>query len=484
MRRTLLLSMLSASLAAAGCYTMRPSSGGGQVRFTPPRRVQPADVAVPGGYCIEAVATGFDFPTGVVFDDEDRIYVLEAGYAYGEVWTTPRLLRLEPDGTRRAVATGGRNGPWNGVAFHDGAFFIAEGGELDGGRILRVTREGAVSVLVDGLPSLGDHHTNGPAVGPDAWIYFGQGTATNSAVVGEDNARFGWLARQPRFHDVPCQDVTLAGVNYTSGNPLTPDPEDRATTGAFSPFAAATTKGQVVRGRVPCSGAVLRVRPSGGAPELVAWGFRNPFGLAFSPDGRLYITDNGYDDRGSRPVWGTGDQLWRVEPGTWYGWPDFSGGISLDGRKVPGKGRVQAVLASYPNKPTASVFTFDVHSSTNGIDFSRREAFGHVGQAFVAQFGDMAPGVGKVLHPVGFKVLRVDVEAGVVHEFAVNRGKTNGPASRIGGGGLERPVAVRFDRAGRALYVVDFGVMSMTAHGPSPQKGTGALWRIVRGERQ
>ena len=49
--------------------------------------------------------------------------------------------------------------------------------------------------------------------------------------------------------------------------------------------------------------------PTGGAPQLVTWGFRNPFGFSFAPDGRLYVTDNGYDVRGSRPVFGAGDLL-------------------------------------------------------------------------------------------------------------------------------------------------------------------------------
>jgi hypothetical protein len=87
------------------------------------------------------------------------------------------------------------------------------------------------------------------------------------------------------------------------------DRNDKATTGAFSPFGRATTPGQKVPGRVPCSGAILRVRPEGGKVELVAWGLRNPFGLAFSPSGELFVTDNSYDERGSRPIWGTGDLL-------------------------------------------------------------------------------------------------------------------------------------------------------------------------------
>ena len=49
--------------------------------------------------------------------------------------------------------------------------------------------------------------------------------------------------------------------------------------------------------------------------------------------------------------------------------------------------------------------------------------------------------------------------------------------------GLERPVAVRFSPDGSALYVVDFGVMTMSARGPEPRKETGVLWRVTREAR-
>jgi hypothetical protein len=121
-----------------------------------------------------------------------------------------------------------------------------------------------------------------------------------------------------------------------------------------------------------------------------------------------------------------------------------------------------------------------VHSSSNGLDFSRNKGFGHVGEAFVAQFGDQTPTTGKTIAPVGFRVVRVDVKTGRIEDFAVNRGDAPGPASKLGNGGLERPVAVRFDNAGEALYVVDFGIMLMSDQGPAPQPGTGVLWRITR----
>jgi glucose/arabinose dehydrogenase len=481
-RRTLSLLALVAALALASCYRMRSSQGGGEAQIPPTRQVQPADVALPAGYRIEAVAQGLTFPTGVTFDDAGAVHVVESGYSYGEVWTTPRLLRIEAGRDPVVVAQGGRNGPWNGVAFTGGAFYVAEGGALEGGRILRITPAGQITALVENLPSQGDHHTNGPAVGPDGAIYFGQGSATNSGVVGNDNADFGWLKRQPKVHDRPCRDVVLTGQNYDTPNALADTPPE-VTTGAFSPYGTATKRGQRIKGGVPCNGAIMKIAPAGGKVELVAWGFRNPFGLAFAPGGKLYVTDNGYDDRGSRPVWGAGDLLWAVEPGRWYGWPDYSGDRSVGDEEFhpPGKGPTQTVIKP-PGKPPAATAVLGVHSSSNGFDFSRDSAFGHVGNAFIAQFGDQTPATGKVLGPVGFKVVRVDVTNGLIEDFAVNRAKNNGPASLLGTGGFERPVAARFSSDGRSLYVVDFGVLRMDGKQAVPKTGTGVLWRITREE--
>jgi glucose/arabinose dehydrogenase len=478
-RSLVVLAALASVLAASGCHRLRGSSGGGEARVEGPRRLAPGDVVLPPGYRLEVVAQGLTFPTGVAFDEAGRPYVIEAGYSYGEAFATPRLLRVEAGGRLEVVASGGNNGPWNGIAFADGAFWIAEGGELQGGRILRVTPDGRSEAVVSGLPSLGDHHTNGPAIGPDGWIYFGQGTATNSGVVGPDNAQYGWLRRNPRFHDTPCADVTLAGANFTATDPAT---GAEVTTGAYLPFGTPGERGRIVTGAIPCSGSILRTRPRGGAVELVAWGFRNPFGLAFDARGRLFVTENGFDVRGSRPVWGAPDVLWEVRPGAWYGWPDHAGGepVASARFKPPDRDVPKKLLAEDPGKPPAPAARLGVNSSSNGLDFSRSERFGFAGEAFVAQFGDLTPSTGKVEAPVGFKVVRVDPASGTIRDFAANRGDENGPASRLGGGGLERPVAVRFDPSGDALWIVDFGVMTVGEKGPQPRAETGVLWRVVK----
>jgi glucose/arabinose dehydrogenase len=472
-----------ALLAFNNIYRFRSSHGAGSGSAELPREIAASDVALPAGYEIEAVATGLTFPTAVAFDDSARLHVIEAGYVYGEKWGTPRLLRLEADGRLVEVARGTMP-PWTGLSFYKGAFLISEGGARDGGRIIRVTPQGSTTALIDSLPSMGDHHANRAVPGPDGSIYFTIGTATNSAVVGEDSWEFGWLKRHPTFHDIPCQDVTLTGENHDTRDVRSSDSAARATTGAFVPFGTRTTRGQVVRGSVPCAGSLLRIPSGGGQPELVAWGFRNPYGVAFAPDGVLYITDNGFDTRGSRGIFGGADHLFRVEQGKWYGWPDFSGAIPVAQERFKPREKTQprALLARLPNEPPEPVARLAVHSSSNGFDFSTNEQFGHVGQAFIAQFGDMTPKTGKVWAPVGARVVRVDVKSGDITDFVINKGKTHGPASQIGSKGIERPVDARFAPGGDALYITDFGIMTVSEQGPVAREKTGVVWRVRRGQ--
>jgi glucose/arabinose dehydrogenase len=519
-----------APILLASCYAVRPTQAGGEAR-SGERGYAPEDIALPEGYRIEAVATGLTFPTAAVFDDTGGLYVVEGGYAYGDAWQIPRLLKVMGPNMFFSVASSpDSNGPWTGAVYVPGeggkgrgAFYIAEGGHRKGGRILRVGANGSLEPLVENLPSFGDHHTNGPLLGPDGMIYFGQGTATNSGVVGPDNAEFGWLKAHPEVHDVPCQDIALTGMNYRSENAL--GGGGQVETGAFSSFGTMAGDGKIIPGEIPCNGAIMRVARQGGKPELVAWGFRNPFALAYAPDGRLFAIDNGYDERGSRPIWGAGELLWEVHQGRWYGWPDYSGDKSVDHaeftpphgerprlllRKPPGPwlatqaattpgatatsqgatgpastGLTGAGMAgtgmtapeATPELPPVPVAILPVHASADGIDFSTSDAFGYQGHAFVAEFGDMAPGAGKVLEPVGFKIARVDLARGVSEDFAINR-KGPGPASRLKAKGLERPVSLRFSPDGKSLYVVDFGVLAEDGKGPHPRERTGAVWRI------
>ena len=74
--------------------------------------------------------------------------------------------------------------------------------------------------------------------------------------------------------------------------------------------------------------------------------------------------------------------------------------------------------------------------------------------------------------------MRVNTTNGVTEIFAINK-KDHGPASKIKANGLERPVSVKFNPAGDALYIVDFGVL-IESGGAKPETGTGVIWKITR----
>src|SRR4029078_781668 len=131
--------------------------------------------------------------------------------------------------------------------------------------------------------------------------------------------------RHPEFHDVPCTDIALVDTTWTIDDPRK-GRSGKVSAGASHALGTAGEPGETIAGKVPCNGAVMRVRASGGPVELVASGLRNPYGLALDAGQQLYVPENGYDVRGSRPVFGAADVLWRIEPGRWYGWPDYAEG--------------------------------------------------------------------------------------------------------------------------------------------------------------
>lgn len=444
------------------------------------RRFAPGDILLPPGYRAEVVASGFTAPVHACFGPGGELYLTESGHKAG---SPPRIYRVD-------VATGGRellvefegdhaipSGAATGAAWHDGSLYVS-----NTDRLLRVnTATGAVSEVVTGLPGRGDHQTNHPVVGPDGRLYWGQGSVTNMGVVGADNFGYEWLAKFPGEHDVPGGDIVLAGRNYSVPNVLG-NPLRTVESGAFVPFGTQTEAGRRLAGSARASGAVLSCQPDGSDLRAVAWGLRNPFGIAFHPDGRPFVTEHGSDERGARWIIGDPDDFYEIREGAWYGWPDFASGIRLDDpRWGPGGTGREPVLAAFPDPdppmPTAS---FETHAGANGFDFSRDDAFGFVGQAFVALFGDLAPvTTPRQVVPAGFKVVRVDPDTGTVHDFAVNR--VQGPASKLFHGGFERPSHCVFGPDG-ALYVIDFGQIKLAPEkgGIRMRQGTGALWRISR----
>ncbi len=423
----------------------------------PVRKTETDDITLPQGYGIEAFMTGLTTPISIIFDPTGQMYVADAGVTDG----SGKVYRYEGGGFR--LLASGFKAPLTGITYFESMLYVAHRGS-----VTAIQPDGSRREILQGLPSLGDHHNNKVEFGPDGKMYYGQGTATNSAVVGVDNA--DWVKRHPEFRDTPGQDITLRGQNFTTtGNKIT---------GAYKPFGTPSGAGEIVKGAVKASGSVMRANPDGTGLEMVAWGLRNPFRMRFDASGRLFTTNHGMDVRGSRPVDNSPDEFHEVKHGTWYGWPDYTGGLPVTNPMFKPENMPQPLflLERHPMTPPKPFAGFEPHAAVMGFDYSRSDDFPNIGDTFIAEFGSEAPETtgGKPSPTVGHRVSVISMSNGQVYTFA--RNKSGMAASATGGGGLERPIDCVFGPDG-ALYVADFSYSTSSEADDFPA-GTGVIWRI------
>ena len=334
------------------------------------------DITVPPGFTVSVFASGLNAPTGIAFLGNKKrfqVYVLESGHGLpspcndetvfpGSAATnpfTPDILVFDQNGNKIAgplgkptdptSTTGGTNvfqphGPAIDIAFErglqGGRLFATDSnqsthqhnGQNNSSRVATVNpTTGAVTPFITALPT-GDHPTEQLAF-KDGWIYWSQGSTTNSGVVGLDNGS------GQNQSDIPCQDITLSqNVFISSLSPL-------VETSGYSPFGTTSKGGTIAAffnsftGQIRqgvCDGATLRANLNN--PNIiqpVGWGHRNGYAIRFAPDdhplaGQLLVGEDGADERGARPSFGAPevlsiDQQNRDGTPVYHGWPDRYG---------------------------------------------------------------------------------------------------------------------------------------------------------------
>lgn len=295
------------------------------------------------------------------------------------------------------------------------------------------------------------------------------------------------------IHDIPGMNITLKGINFETSNPFTADKTDNATTGAYVPFRDSTTKGQQIKGDVLCNGCIISAKPDGSDVKLVAWGLRNPYGLVFTSNGTLVISNNGADERGSRNIANDTDNVYTIDVmkpgnlGKYYGWPDFAGNGEpvTDPKFVSPKNKqpLEFLIKDHPPvvKPLAQV---QVGPSLTQNAYSNGTEFGHQGMVFIGASGTFTPithspkSVAKGI--IGHKVYMIDPQTGNFSDFLTVKGD---PA-------IFTPIGLEFNKKGSELYLADLGrldlrdtlpngtPLNMTVTWPYPD--TGVIWKISK----
>src|SRR5215469_12858896 len=529
----------------------------------------PPSINLPPGYSASVFASGLNMPTGIAFlgnASSFQVFVLESGHGLPSVcndemaWPggvfdinnpfTPDILVFNRNGTKirgplgKPTSSGGGfqpSGPAIDIAFVNGTsggrLFASDSnqsththnGNNNSSRIITVNpMTGAVTPFITNLPT-GDHPTEQLAF-KGGWIYWSQGSTTNSGVVGLDN---GGGQNQS---DIPCQDITLSDNVFASGG--------GQFTSGYSPFNTQNKGGTIkaffnsfthqVRQGV-CDGAILRAplnNPT--AIEPFSWGYRNPYAIRFPPSdhplaGGILAGMDGADERGNRPSNNAPDELHlgRQNPDgspDYHGWPDRYGGLptsqavfnpiggpSDDLCPAPfdqaacvaaltaaGDIPIRDVLAGPPQQITGPLANEGADSSFTGIDFVP-DVFvggpvqpGAVLYTLEGDFGFSPPNssnpdaeIGHEVKLINFNQLPGSPLALRIQNFA--RNSTNDQAFVTMINGFNRPTNIRFGPDGCA-YVVDYGVVRDNgpdthfvgaANGPLVQiPGTGVIWKI------
>jgi hypothetical protein len=529
------------------------------------------NIVLPNGYTVSVFAAGLNFPTGIAFRqsaDGFEVYILESGHglpsrcneqdSFGSGQFdpanpfTPDILVFDQGGIKlrtlaKPTVAGGLQaaGPAVDLGFENGLkggrLFVTDSnqathaaGQNNSSRIVIVDpHSGQVTPFISNLPT-GDHPTEQLAF-KDGWIYWSQGSTTNSGVVGRDN---GGGVNQP---DIPCQDIVLSNNVFDSGGGV--KTSGYSTFGTQRPGATVHAFESAMHHGV-CDGAILRAKLDAQFPDTTiepySWGYRNGYAIRFAPRhhalrGQLLVGEDGADERGARPSNNAPEnlQLAVLNPdGTpdYHGWPDHYGFLPTsqavynpiggpgDDLCVPDPTNppsmcspaslaailaedvpIRDVLASPPQEITAPLATDAADSSFTGIDFVPNSFVrGPVqpGAALYSLEGDFGFSASNGTPETGHEVKLINFNPpGQPFELAISRFAHNDNfdqafVSPNNVQGFDRPTNVRMGPDGCA-WVVDYGAVRDfgqsgadskfvgAANGPLVQiPGTGTIWRI------
>jgi hypothetical protein len=514
------------------------------------------DITVPPGFTVSVFAKGLNMPTGIAFlgnKNRFQVYVLESGHglpsrcneqaSFGSGTFdpsnpfTPDVLVFDQFGGKIAgplfkpTSSGGGfqpAGPAVDIAFErgfeGGRLFATDsnqathgGGQNGSSRIVILNPQlGTVTPFITGLPT-GDHPTEQLAF-KGGWIYWSQGSTTNSGVVGLDN---NGGKNQP---DIPCQDITLSQNVFPSS--LSPF----VATSGYMPFgvqakgatvpAFRNTQDPTKSRQGVCDGATLRARLNDpNTIQPVGWGHRNGYAIRFAPEnhplaGQLLVGEDGADERGARPSNGAPEVLsidFQNDDGTpvYHGWPDRYGFLAASQAVFNPVGGASDDLCVFDafNPPSfctpaslANILKFDVpianvlafppapivaplaleaaDSSFTGIDFAPKSFVGGPvlpGAALYSLEGDFgfsppnatapAPEVGHEIKVINFNQNPSGPLQLSFQNFARNNTGDQAFINPNHTAGFNRPTNVRFGPDDCA-YVVDYGAVRDPGGGP------------------
>ncbi|MEU6733292.1 PQQ-dependent sugar dehydrogenase [Streptomyces physcomitrii] len=263
-KRAVLAAVSTALLAAAGL-------GATGAAAAPPAGAagEPTEVST--------LSTGWSIPWGVSWLPDASAALVTERDSFGLFSVTPDGTRTELGTVPESETTGGEGGLMGVAAdpeWETNHRVYVMHTSSEGNRIARMTWDGSslgeYTVLLDGIAKNRYHNGGRLAFGPDGYLYATTGDAQDSALAQDENSLNGKILRMT-----------------TDGEPA-PD----------NPFGN----------------------------HVYSLGHRNPQGIAFDAQGRLWEAELGEN---------THDELNLIKPGANYGWPQCEGDCEEPGTTNP-----------------------------------------------------------------------------------------------------------------------------------------------------
>lgn len=223
--------------------------------------------------------------------------------------------------------------PWAMTFLPDGSMLVTE----KGGRMIHMAADGSSRRALAGIPEVkaaGQGGLGEVVVHPDfvrnRLVYFSYSAPGDESAIVLARGRLegdGLADVETLFRASPA----VSGNGHYAGRlAFGPDGFLYMSTGERQKFDPAqdltATLGKVLRLTDEGKPAPDNPLADRGDPAIWSYGHRNPLGLAFDPQGRLWVAEMG--PRG-------GDELNLIQSGRNYGWPIVSNGDHYDGRDIP-----------------------------------------------------------------------------------------------------------------------------------------------------
>ena len=291
-----------------------------------------------------------------------------------------------------AVIASGLEHPWSVEPLPDGQFLVTE----RPGRLRLVSASGQVGEPIDGIPAVAAGGQGGlldvalsPTFANDRTIFWtfsepregGNGTAIARGVLSPDRRRVSDVRVifhvEPTYNGRQHYGSRIAfgsdGMLYASFGERSDTPMRRYAQDLGSHLGKSI--------RIRPDGSVPQDNPfvgrSGAKPEIWTVGHRNPQGLAFDAQGRLWQVEHG--TRG-------GDELNLLQKGKNYGWPLQAYGIEYSG-KQPISSPLGDAATSVAGMEQP-VYFWDPVIAPSGLQFYTGSAFpAWRGNAFIGGLG-------------------------------------------------------------------------------------------------